>query len=232
MSVDKIVALAIAGGARIIQYRNKQSPKAIRLYEAEQLAKLCKKLDTTLLINDDIDIAIEVNADGVHLGQEDTGLAEARARLGPDKIIGITCHNDIELARRAQAGGADCVAFGRFFPSLSKPSAPAASLETLQQAHQELDIPICAIGGITLDNAPELIKSGADPVDFGITLHLRADEAGQPLVDLGLLRMAAVILDLLGASRNERLAGEDGVPFIESVYIAFGCICRTLKGHS
>ena len=164
MSVDKIVALAIAGGARIIQYRNKQSPKAIRLYEAEQLAKLCKKLNTTLLINDDVDIAIEVNADGVHLGQEDTGLAEARARLGPDKIIGITCHNDIELARRAQAGGADYVAFGRFFPSLSKPSAPAASVEILQQAHQELDIPICAIGGITLDNAPELIKSGADMI--------------------------------------------------------------------
>jgi thiamine-phosphate pyrophosphorylase len=164
MSVDKIVALAIAGGARIIQYRNKQSPAAVRLYEAELLAKLCKKLDTIFLINDEIDIAIEVNADGVHLGQEDTSLAEARLRLGQDKIIGITCHNDLELARQAQSGGADYVAFGRFFPSISKPSAPAASVETLLQAKQELSIPICAIGGITINNAPELIKNGADMV--------------------------------------------------------------------
>ena len=162
MSVDKIVALAIGGGARIIQYRNKQSPHAVRLYEAEQLAKLCRKLDAILLINDDIDIAIEVGADGVHLGQQDTSLAEARSRLRQDKIIGITCHNDIELARQAQAGGADYVAFGRFFPSISKPSAPAASVDTLRQANQELSIPICAIGGITLNNAPELIKNGAD----------------------------------------------------------------------
>lgn len=164
MAVDKIVALAIAGGARIIQYRNKQSPHAVRLYEAEILAKLCKNLDAILLINDDIDIAIEVDADGVHLGQEDTSLAEARERLAQDKIIGITCHNDMELARQAQSGGADYVAFGRFFPSSSKPSAPAASLDTLHQASQELSIPICAIGGITIENAPELIKNGADMV--------------------------------------------------------------------
>lgn len=164
MSVDRIVAMAIAGGARIIQYRNKQSPSAVRLYEAELLAKLCKKLGAILLINDDIDIAIEVDADGVHLGQEDTSLAEARTRLGQDKIIGITCHNDMGLARQAERGGADYVAFGRFFPSSSKPSAPAASIETLRQARQELSIPICAIGGITLNNAPELIRNGADMV--------------------------------------------------------------------
>jgi thiamine-phosphate pyrophosphorylase len=162
MSVDKLAALAIGGGARIIQYRNKQSPHAVRCYEARLLAELCNKLSAILLINDDVDIAIEVNAHGVHLGQDDTSLAEARERLGKDKIIGITCHDDIALAKKAEHGGADYVAFGSFFPSFSKPSASLASIEVLKQAKKELSIPVCAIGGITLENAPELIQNGAD----------------------------------------------------------------------
>lgn len=162
MSVDKLVALAIAGGARIIQYRNKQSPLAVRRYEANLLAELCNKLSAILIINDDVDIAIEVDAHGVHLGQDDMSVAEARARLGEQKIIGITCHDNIELAKKAAQGGADYVAFGSFFPSFSKPSAPLASLEILRQAKQELTIPVCAIGGITVENAPELIQNGAD----------------------------------------------------------------------
>ena len=161
MSVDNIVALAIAGGARIIQYRNKQSPDTVRLYEAEILAKLCKKLGATLLINDDVDIAVEVDADGVHLGQRDIDVEQARKRLGSDKIIGVTCHNDLQLARQAEQAGADYVAFGRFFTSISKPSAPPASMDTLQQAVKELSIPVCAIGGITIDNAPTLLENGA-----------------------------------------------------------------------
>jgi len=164
MSVDKIAALAIAGGASIIQYRNKQSPPAVRRYEANLLAELCSKMGAILLINDDVDIAIEVDAHGVHLGQEDMSLEEARLRLGEHKIIGITCHNDLELARQAEKGGADYVAIGRFFPSASKPSAPPATIETLRQASSELSIPVCAIGGITHDNAPELIKNGAQMI--------------------------------------------------------------------
>ena len=122
---------------------------------------LCKQLDALLLINDDVDIAVEVNADGVHLGPEDMDIQEARARLGSDKIIGITCHNDIQLAREAEQAGADYVALGRFFGSSSKPSAPPASLDTLQQAVNELSIPVCAIGGISPENAPKLIGKGA-----------------------------------------------------------------------
>ena len=162
MSVDKLAALSIAGGARIIQYRNKQSPLAVRRYESSLLAELCNKLNAILIINDDVDIAIEVDAHGVHLGQDDTSLLEARERLGKNKIIGVTCHNDIELAKKAEHGGADYVAFGSFFPSFSKPSASLASIQVLQQAKQELSIPICAIGGITVENAPELIENGAD----------------------------------------------------------------------
>jgi len=161
MSVDKLVTLAVTGGARIIQYRNKQSPSAVRLYEAAILAKLCKQLDAIFIINDDVDIALEVDADGVHLGQEDLNITEARKRLGQDKIIGITCHNDLQLAREAEQASADYVALGRFFSSSSKPSAPPATLETLRHAVNELSIPVCAIGGITTENAPELIKHGA-----------------------------------------------------------------------
>ena len=161
MSVDRIGALAIAGGAQIIQYRNKQSSPAVCLYEADILAKLCRKLGAILLINDDVELAVEVGADGAHLGQDDMNIRQARLHLGPDKIIGITCHNDLQLAQQAEQAGADYVAFGRFFASASKPSAPAATLEILQQAIKELSIPVCAIGGITTDNAPELISNGA-----------------------------------------------------------------------
>ncbi|MGD8782822.1 MAG: thiamine phosphate synthase [Thioalkalispiraceae bacterium] len=161
MPVDKMAALAIAGGARIIQYRNKQSPQAVRLYEANLLAELCSKMDAILLINDDLEIAMQVDAHGVHLGQDDMSLIEARQRLGENKIIGITCHDSLQLAREAEQGGADYVAFGSFYPSTSKPSAPRASVNTLQQAREELSIPLCAIGGITLENAPQLIQHGA-----------------------------------------------------------------------
>jgi len=109
-----------------------------------------------------VELAIEVDADGVHLGQQDTPYSVARKLLGENKIIGITCHDKIELARQAEQEGADYVAFGRFFPSNSKPTAPPATMQILEQAKQELSIPLCAIGGITLDNATPLIEHGAD----------------------------------------------------------------------
>lgn len=160
--IDQMVNKAIEGGARIIQYRNKQSALTIRRYEAKLLAEICKEHQVTFLINDDVEMAMEVNADGVHLGQNDTPYAIARKLLGQDKIIGITCHAQIELAREAAEQGADYVAFGRFYPSNSKPTASPASLDILQQARAELSIPVCAIGGITIDNASTLIEHGAD----------------------------------------------------------------------
>lgn len=160
--VEKLIAQAIAGGARIIQYRDKQAPASEQHQAAKQLAQLCRAQHVTFLINDDVDLAIAVNADGVHLGQGDLPIANARQKLGEEKIIGITCHNDLTLAERAQAAGADYVAFGRFFPSQTKPAAPGATVNTLIQAIKLLNLPVCAIGGITLDNAPQLINSGAD----------------------------------------------------------------------
>lgn len=162
LSLPEQIAQAIAGGASVIQYRNKQAHAKVREREAGELALLCKSAGVIFLINDDIDTALAVDADGVHLGQQDTPLATARTRLGANKIIGITCHNRLELAVQAQHQGADYVAFGRFFTSQTKPSAPAAELQLLQDAKQQLQLPVCAIGGITPANATQVIAQGAD----------------------------------------------------------------------
>lgn len=162
MPLHDMVAQAVAGGARIVQYRDKHSSQVQREQEAAALAALCHRHNVIFLINDDVELALAVNADGVHLGQSDAPLQLAREKLGPDKIIGVTCHSNIAGARHAQEHGADYVAFGRFFPSHSKPDAPPCTLETLRQARAQLHIPIAAIGGITPDNGAQLIAHGAN----------------------------------------------------------------------
>lgn len=156
------VEQAILGGAQVIQYRNKAGNKLQQRAEALALQSLCSQHERVFIINDDISLALEINADGVHLGQTDSNILEARKRLGDKKIIGITCHNDINAAIAAQTKTANYVAFGRFYPSLTKPSAPPADIDILQQAKSQLQIPIVAIGGISVENAPTLINAGAD----------------------------------------------------------------------
>lgn len=156
------VEQALAGGVRLLQYRNKSGDAEQHRQEAGALRKLCDRYGAMLLINDDAQLAREIDADGVHLGQNDTPIETARRTLGAEKIIGISCNNRLEWALRAAQQGADYVAFGRFFPSMSKPDAPQAQLALLEQARQQLDLPIAAIGGITPDNAPRLRDAGAD----------------------------------------------------------------------
>jgi len=156
------VAQAIAGGASLVQYRHKNAPEALCRQQAGQLVKLCQQHKVPLIINDDIALAKAVQADGVHLGQDDGAISAARACLGPTAIIGASCYNRLELARRAAAEGADYVAFGSFFPSASKPDAAHAPLHLLHQAREALEIPIVAIGGITPQNGPHLLAAGAD----------------------------------------------------------------------
>ena len=153
---------AILGGINILQYRNKTAPLEQQEQEALKLAQLCKKNNVLFLINDNVELALNVNADGVHLGQEDTPLQQAREQLGKDKVIGVTCNNKIELAVEAQKKGADYVAFGRFFNSETKPSAPPAELSLISESKKSISIPIVAIGGITQEMAPLLLKEGVD----------------------------------------------------------------------
>ena len=156
--INEVVA-AIKGGAVVVQYRDKNPLDAI--YLAGQLLKVCREYGVPLLINDDVDLAVKVGADGVHLGREDGAILEARKRLGAEAIIGVSCYNFLEQALDAQEQGATYVAFGRFFPSLSKPLAAPAELDTLRKARFLLDIPIVAIGGILPDNGGQLLAAGA-----------------------------------------------------------------------
>lgn len=157
-----MVQQAILGGARIIQYRDKTTSPNQQADTARQLQQLCRQHAVLFLINDDPQLAKVADADGVHLGQTDTGLTQAREILGNDKIIGISCHADLSLAQIAQQQGADYVAFGRFFDSRTKPEASPASLEILAAARAALDIPVAAIGGITITNAESVLSAGAD----------------------------------------------------------------------
>ncbi|UVJ46646.1 thiamine phosphate synthase [Pseudomonas sp. LS1212] len=155
------VEAALDGGVTLLQYRDKSSDQARRLREAEALRTLCERYKTQLIINDDAELAARLGV-GVHLGQTDGPLTPARTLLGRQAIIGATCHSQLELAEQAAREGANYVAFGRFFNSNTKPGAPAANLELLDQARTRLKLPIAVIGGITLENARPLIAHGAD----------------------------------------------------------------------
>ncbi|MFM9913028.1 MAG: thiamine phosphate synthase [Methylophilaceae bacterium] len=156
------VEAALLGGARIVQYRNKQAHISIHLETASALAKLCHQHGAIFIINDDADLALNVGADGVHLGKDDGDIASTRKLLGKDAIIGVSCYNSLERALAAEQQGANYVAFGAMFPSSTKPNAPRATLELLRAAKTQLNIPIVAIGGISLHNAADVVNAGAD----------------------------------------------------------------------
>lgn len=155
------VEAALAGGARVVQLRDKTSDFGTRLEAALCLNTLCRAYGAVFLVNDDVAVAQAAGAHGVHLGREDTAIEAARARLGAAAIIGASCYNRLDLARRAVLRGADYVAFGRFFPSRTKPEAVPAGLDLLRRARRELKVPLVAIGGITVDNGGALVAAGA-----------------------------------------------------------------------
>ena len=157
------VAAAIAGGAVAIQYRNKRASAALRREQAHALANLCAARGALFIVNDDVDIAHEVDADGVHIGEDDGGIARARAMLGPERLIGVSCYDDWRRAQSAADAGADYVAFGSFFASATKPDARRADPDLLARA-ATLPVPVVAIGGITSANAAVLIEAGAAAV--------------------------------------------------------------------
>ncbi|WP_263080470.1 thiamine phosphate synthase [Endozoicomonas sp. Mp262] len=158
------VELALIGGMRVLQYRDKSQDHARRVRQAGALKALCHRYQALLIINDDIELTAEVEADGVHLGQQDDTIENARKRLGDYAIIGISAENSIAQAKAAVEQGVDYLAFGRFFPSVTKPEAKAAPLSLLSEVRTSFDHPIVAIGGITVDNAPDIITAGADMV--------------------------------------------------------------------
>jgi thiamine-phosphate pyrophosphorylase len=162
LSLTEQVERAIAGGARLIQYRDKSHDPGKRLREAAALLATCRAAAVPLVINDDLELAVRIGADGVHLGRDDADPGEARRLLGPEAIIGVSCYDQLRRAEHAQEIGADYAALGRFFPSATKPQAVRATLDLLRLARWRLAIPLVAIGGITPENGRSLIAAGAD----------------------------------------------------------------------
>lgn len=156
------VARVLSARPAIVQYRSKLVDPALRREQASRLLALCRQARIPLVINDDLALALEIGADGAHLGRDDGDLAGARKALGQARILGASCYGEWARAEAAVAAGVDYVAFGAMFPSSTKPQAPLAPLEMLARAKAEFGLPVAAIGGITLDNAPLLIAAGAD----------------------------------------------------------------------
>ncbi len=153
---------ALAAGATVLQYRRKRAPWTERLAEAAALRALCAEWGACFIVNDDIDLARASGAHGVHLGREDSDYRPLARESGRRLLVGVSCYRSLEAAREAAAAGADYVAFGSFFPSVTKPHAPPCPLEVLAEARRALAVPIVAIGGITPENGRGLLEAGAD----------------------------------------------------------------------
>ncbi len=158
------VEQALQGGASMVQYRNKVADASLRLLQATALLALCHSFNVPLIINDHLDLCAQIDADGLHLGGTDCDLGAARRLLGDSKIIGASCYNQLDLATKAEAEGASYVAFGACFSSQTKPNAVKAPLSLFAEAKQKIKIPLVAIGGITLENAPLAIAAGANAI--------------------------------------------------------------------
>lgn len=149
---------------QILQYRHKVADASLKLSEAEQIKQLCRKHHTLFIINDDVELAQKIGADGIHLGKDDYSIEAAREKLGETAIIGASCYNDIQLAKSKQAQGASYVAFGALFPSKTKPDAPHCPLNIIKYAKAALKVPIVGIGGINFENYKKAFDAGCDAV--------------------------------------------------------------------
>lgn len=155
---------AIEGGAFMVQYRSKILNRDIKMQQCAAILRLCREYEIPCIVNDDVDMCRILEADGVHLGEKDDNIAEVRRILGEDAIIGSSCYDQLNRAKQAQKEGASYVAFGAMFPTSTKPNAPRATLALLKEAKREIQIPIVAIGGITVNNAHDVIKTGIDAI--------------------------------------------------------------------
>ena len=174
------VAAALKGGCKLVQYRDKSNDAARRTHEAKTLLGLCNQHQAKLIINDDVSLAKDVGAHGVHLGQDDVSPVAARIILGNSAIIGVTCHDSLDLAHKAIKDSANYVAFGRFFPSSTKPDARPAPIALISEARAQFgNTPIVVIGGITLANGKQLLDAGANMLAVCHDLFAAQDIAAQ-----------------------------------------------------
>jgi len=172
------VESCIKGGARLIQYRCKKLSKIEQSKQARKIKIVCDYYKVPLIINDDIELCRILDADGVHLGENDDSLEKARLVLGPSKIIGVSCYNSIDRVKKAVDKGATYIALGACFPTITKPNAPTASLDLIALVLKEFKIPVVTIGGITLENVEFLTKEGVSCIALINSLFKENDIEG------------------------------------------------------
>jgi len=177
---------ALLGGANIVQYRHKTASSELRRIQAMALLELCRRFNKPLIINDHLQLCLDIDADGLHIGGTDMSVADARARLGTDKILGASCYGDLELARIAVKGGASYIAFGGFYPSRIKKYAVTTSANIVAEAVREFDLPNVVIGGMTLENCQPLLAQGADMLAVISSVYMaeRPQQAARALTEL------------------------------------------------
>lgn len=164
-SLERKVTLALEGGMKILQIREKEKSDEEVMEIVGRLSPLCRAFKVPLILNDRVDLAARTEeVDGVHIGGKDMTVGDARKRLGPSKLLGVSCYGDLDAAEAAQEAGADYVAFGSFYPSFTKPESGIVPKEVIREAKQRLTVPVCAIGGLTAANAPLLAAQGADMI--------------------------------------------------------------------
>ena len=166
---------ALQGGAALLQYRHKTADAALRQEQAEALLALCRRYQRPFIVNDYVELCLALDADGIHVGGTDASVAEVRAQVGPDKIVGASCYGDLALAHAAQRAGASYVAFGGFYPSRVKKYPVTTPVDIVTRSKAEIALPNVVIGGMTQDNAVPLIAAGADMVAAISSVYLAED---------------------------------------------------------
>ena len=170
-----VTEAGLRGGAALIQYRHKMASPELRKEQAQQLLALCRRYDRPFIINDFVELCMELDADGIHVGGTDASVAQVRAAVGPDKIVGASCYGSMQLARDAHQAGASYVAFGGFYPSRVKKYEVTTQPEIVAQAKQEIPLPNVVIGGMTQQNSVPLVAQGADMVAAISSVYLADD---------------------------------------------------------
>lgn len=166
---------ALRGGAAIVQYRHKTAGAQVRRQQAAPLLALCHRFGKPLVINDYVDLCIELDADGIHVGGTDASVADVRAAVGPDRIVGASCYGSLELAHQAHRAGASYVAFGGFYPSRIKKYEVSTPVDIVTRANADIPLPNVVIGGMTQENAVPLIHAGADMVAVISSVYMTDD---------------------------------------------------------
>ena len=175
---DKMVSAteaAIKGGVSLVQYRHKTASPELRKEQASRLLALCRQYDRPFIINDFIELCLELDADGIHVGGTDAPVAEVRKMIGPNKILGASCYGSLELAHKANESGASYVAFGGFYPSRVKKYEVTTPVDIITRAKQQLPVPVVVIGGMTQENSVPLVKAGTDMVAAISSVYMTDD---------------------------------------------------------